>query len=102
MREISIILKNNNLITSSEFKALERYSSCGRLWTVVHKPSNLFPHKVTSWGLEYIFDPEAYTIFCLISNNILANWETEYTRNLNPYEEFYLKDSIFIRLYDKS
>lgn len=101
VKEISAILKNNHLITTDEFKALSRYSICGQLWTVIHRPTNIFPHKITDCALEYIFDPEAFTMFCFISSNILANWETQSTMHLGPHDEFCLKDSIFIRPYNK-
>jgi hypothetical protein len=40
-------------------------------------------------------------MFCIVSQNVLASWETQSTRYLGPDDEFYLKDSLFIRPYIK-
>jgi hypothetical protein len=101
VNEISVILKNNLLITTEEFKLLDRYSSCGKMWTLIYRPTTDIPYKITNRTVEYIFDPEALTMFCIVSQNVLASWETQCTRYLGPDDEFYLKDSMFIRPYIK-
>jgi len=101
VKEISVILKNNLLITTEEFKLLDRYSCCGKMWTLIFRPTTDIPYKITNRAIEYIFDPEALTMFCIVSQNVLASWETQSTRYLGPDDEFYLKDSLFIRPYIK-
>jgi len=99
--EISIILKNNLLITVEEFKFLDRYSTHGQVWTLIYMPTPHNPCKVTCKTTEYIFDPEALTIFYIVSRNILASWETECTKYLVPGDEFSLSESLLIRPYSK-
>lgn len=99
MKEISLILKNNLEITLEEFRILDRYSCPGKIWTLIHRPTPIVPYLINQRALEYIFDPEALTIFGIVSRNILATWDTDITRHLGPYDEFHLKDSLFIRPY---
>jgi hypothetical protein len=99
--EISVILKNNSLITTEEFSVLNRCSYFGKVWTVVDRPIPGRPYLITYKAAEYIFDPEALTIFCIVSRNVFLQWDTNCTKCLKPNEEFHLKDSIFLRVYDK-
>jgi hypothetical protein len=48
---------------------------------------------------EYIFSPESLTVFCIISNNILAKWDTDITRNLEIGQEYHLKEELYITPY---
>jgi hypothetical protein len=102
VKEISVILKNEILIPVDEFRALARYSYSGQVWSLIHRPNNLFQNKITHKAVEYIFDEEALTIFCIVSNNILATWDTKITVNFGPNDELQLKDSLFIRPYTKT
>lgn len=102
MKEISIILKHKILITVEEFRLLDAYSHYGKILTVVQKPTSHNPFTVTHRSLEYIFDDEALTFFRIISCNILASWDTDQTRDLLPDQEFYIKDSLYVRPYVKS
>ena len=99
MNEISVILKNNILIPIEEFRILDRYSCMGRMWTLIQRPSPKSSSIITQRTVEYIFDPEALLIFHIVSQNILAKWDTEKTRYLKPYEEFEITDSFYIRPY---
>jgi hypothetical protein len=96
VNEISLILKNNLLISIEEFRILDRYASEGRLWTLIHRPTEIVPYFIRYKTIEYIFYPEDLTIFCIVSNNILATWETDITKLLRPGQEFQLADSLFI------
>lgn len=49
--------------------------------------------------VEYIFEPEAFTMFKIISQNILVYWDTELTRNLSGLEEVQISDNFYIRKY---
>lgn len=98
MREISLILRNN-LITIEEFRILDRYSCPGKIWTIIHRPTPIVPFKTSGRTLEYIFDQESLIIFYIISNNVLATWDTEITRGFGPNDELQIKDSLFIRPY---
>ena len=100
MNEISLILKNNISVSVDEFRALDRYSNSGRIWTLIHRPTSDIPFIIKQRTIEYIFDPEALTIFCIVSQNILATWDTDITKYLGPNEEFHLKDSLFLRPYN--
>jgi hypothetical protein len=98
MGEISIILRDSVHITPEEFKALGRYSCCGNIFTVIHKPKH--PPAVMKFKrIEYIFDPEALLMYRLSFNNILAQWNTEWTKELPLYEEFRIQDTLYIRPY---
>jgi hypothetical protein len=99
MNEISIILKNNILIPVEEFRVLDRYSSMGRMWTLIQRPSIKSTSIITQRTVEYIFDPEALLIFHIVSQNILAKWDTELTRYLKPNEEYEITDTFYIRPY---
>ena len=99
VNEISVILKNNILVSIEEFRILDRYSNIGRMWTLIQRPHNKSSSVITQRTIEYIFDPEALLIFHIISQNILAKWDTDKTRHLKPYEEFEVTDSFYIRLY---
>lgn len=102
MDEISIILKNSSLITSDEFRALNLYSHCGQLWTLIYRQSDIFPQKITHRATEYIFDPESLTYFFIISKNVLVTWDTAATKHLGMDDEFCLQDSLYIRPYSKN
>lgn len=101
MKEISIILKNNVLIPVEEFRILDHYSNVGKFWTLIHRPKLDDSIVIRQRTVEYIFDPEALTIFCIVSHNVLATWDTDCTRYLKSNDEFQLKDSLFIRPYNK-
>lgn len=100
MKEISIILKNK-LITAEEFRLLDQYSHIGKVWMLTQVPTSKMPYKISYRTLEYVFDPEALTFFCIVSRNVLASWDTDITRNIKPDEEFYLKDTLFITPYQR-
>jgi hypothetical protein len=97
MKEISVILKNNILITVQEFKILDHYACFGRLWTLIHKPTLTEPFITKQRAIEYIFDIESLIIFKIVSQNVLAVWDTDITKYFGPDDEFHLKDSLFIR-----
>jgi len=99
VNEISVILKNNVLVNVQEFRILDRFACTGRLWTLIHGATPVQPFLIRQRTIEYIFDPEALTVFCIVSNNILITWETNITKNLGPNDEFRLADSLFIRPY---
>jgi hypothetical protein len=87
------------VIPIEEFRILDRYAYAGRIWTLIQKPTPDYPVIIKQRTIEYIFDPEALTVFCIVSQNILATWDTDCTKYLGPDEEFYLKDSLFIKHY---
>jgi hypothetical protein len=99
--DISVILRNNNTISLEEFKILDSYSYTGKILTLLQKPTTdhtyIFRHKT----IEYIFDYESLTVFKIISQNILAHWPAEITRNLGPKDEFYIGDNLWITYYIK-
>lgn len=101
MDEISVILKNNVVVTIEEFRVLDRYSYSGKIWTLIEKPKN-GNYVITLRAIEYIFDSEAFTVFKIISNNILAQWQTELTKNLGYNQEYTIKDGMTIRPYYKN
>ncbi len=96
MNEVSLILKNQVLVSIEEFRILDRLACSGRIWTVIHTHPNFITRQRT---IEYIFDPEALTIFRIVSQNVLATWQTDVTKYLGPDDEYKLKDSLFIRPY---
>jgi len=101
VKEVSLILRNNILVSQDEFRILQQYSYTGNIWVVKQKyeiENTIIRYK----AVEYIFDPEALTIFYIVSRNILATWETKLTKNFGPYEEFKIQDSIFIEAYSKT
>jgi len=96
--EVSILLKDSRIITPEEFKALARYSSFGKVWTVIERPGYNQDHTIRKQlSSEYIFEPEALLVFKLISQNILAQWYTDNTRHLLPHQEFQIHDTLWIR-----
>lgn len=97
--EISIILKESINISIEEFRALDRCSEVGKIWLVIQRPTPASPNKITWHGTEYIFYPEDFTAFRLVSRNILLQWETMSTKFLQPDQEFQVKESIFLRHY---
>jgi hypothetical protein len=99
VKEVSLILKSNLHVTIEEFRILDRHSYTGKIWTLIQRPTPVFPYLINLRTIEYIFDPEALTIFGIVSQNILATWDTDITRHLGPNDEFHLKDSLFIRPY---
>jgi hypothetical protein len=101
VKEISVILKNNVLITIEEFKILDRYACPGKMWTLVQRPPEGNPHVITQRTIEYIFDNDTLTFFGVISTNILAYWDTDVTKNLAFGQEYQIKDTLFIRHYYK-
>jgi len=100
MGDISIILRDTVHITPEEFKALGRYSCCGNIFTVIHRPGQP-PTTIRFNRIEYVFDPEAFLLYKLAYNNILAQWATECTKELSPYQEYRIQDSLFIKPYYK-
>lgn len=58
------------------------------------------PYVVQQRAVEYIFDPESLLIFQIISQNILATWDTDITRNIGSNEEYCIGNSLFIRPHD--
>jgi hypothetical protein len=101
VKEVSVILRNQLLITIEEFKILDNYAHSGKIWTLIHRPDYINSTLITERTVEYIFDPEALTFFKIVSTNILAHWDTLQTLNLKPNEEYNIKDSLFIRQYYK-
>lgn len=99
MQEISVILKNNILISVEEFRILDSYTCHGKIWSLIERRDNGGIVKLRT--VEYIFDPESFLLFRIISNNILAQWDTSLTKNLRYNEEFNIKDSLYIRPYNK-
>lgn len=98
MENISIVLKDNILIPVEEFSALNRCIQYSRLLTLIQKPIRtqyIIKQRVT----EYVFEPEAFLLFKLISENILITWKTELTENLLNYQEIQINDEFFIRPY---
>lgn len=55
------------------------------------------PFTVSQYAVEYIFDPESLLIFQLISQNILATWNTDITRYFGLNDEYHIGNSLFIR-----
>lgn len=101
MDEISVILKNNVAVTLEEFRILDRYSYSGKIWALIERPKH-GNYVITLRAIEYIFDPESFTLFRIVSDNILVQWKTELTKNLEYNQEYNIKDSIFIRPYCKN
>ena len=85
MKEVSIILKNK-LITHEEFKLLDQYSYLGKVWMLTQMPTVEMPYKISYRTLEYVFDPEALTSFCIVSRNVPASWDTDTTTYMKPDE----------------
>lgn len=99
MKEISVILKSNILVTIEEFRILDKYTCHENVRTLVYRnPTYLFTQRT----IEYVFDEETLTFFTVVSQNILAYWDFEYTKDLGPNDEFQIKDSLFIRPYYKN
>lgn len=98
MKEISVILKNNLLISKNEFSILINIEM-GHIWSLVHKPTIEHPFIAKQRAIEYIFDPEIFTIFKLVSENVYVFWDTELTRNLTDHDEFHINDFLFIKHY---
>ena len=99
MHEISIFLKNKLLITPEEYRILDNYSSPGKIWAIIHKPDTHTPYYIREKSLEYILDEETLFLLKIISQNILAYWDTDITRNLKDNEEYHIRDSLFISHY---
>lgn len=97
VKEISLILRNRISTTLEEFRVLENYSSTGKIWFLIHRPTEITPFFYSYKTIEYIFEPEALTLFYIISRNVLATWDTDITRDFGPNDEFELKESLFIR-----
>lgn len=100
MKEVSIILKNK-LITNEEFRLLHQYSHMGKVWILTQVPTPKIPYKISYRTTEYVFDPEALTLFCIVSRNVLVSWDTDTTKYIKPNQEFYLQDSLFITPYSR-
>lgn len=88
-------MKDNKIVSIEEFRILENYAHTGQIWTVVKR----FPFVTQQRALEYIFDSETLLAFTFISQNILATWETDATRNFGLNDEFYIGHSLYIRPY---
>lgn len=99
MHEISIFLKNKLQITSEEFRVLNNYSYPGKNWYIYQKPTPNTPYYIRERSLEYILDKETFFLFNIISQNILAQWNTEITKNLKENEQYHICDSLFICHY---
>lgn len=99
MNEISLILRNQISVTLEEFQLLERCSFQGKIWVLIQRPTPVLPYFCSYKTIEYIFDPEALTLFYIASRNVLATWDTNITRDFGPNDEFEIKDSLFIRPY---
>ena len=96
MNEISIFLKNRLLTTKAEYRILENYTCPGKIWLILHKPTATSPYYIREKSLEYIMDIDTLLLFRLVSQNILAQWDTNITKNLKLHEEYHLCDSLFI------
>ena len=96
MEEISLILKDNKVVSVEEFRILDRYACYGRIWTVIQR----HPIIVRQRAVEYILDSETLLMFQIISANILATWHTDYTRNFGLNDEYCIGDSLFIRPHE--
>jgi hypothetical protein len=99
MEEVSLILRSWQLLTDQEFRFLENYSQKGKVWTIISKTTNEHPFVARQLRREYIIEEVDLTAFCIISNNILASWQTCITQNLGPDEDFEVKKNLFIRYY---
>ncbi len=95
MSEISIILKDIRVMTLPEYRALDRYASVGRTWVIVKRETYV---TVSQRSLEYMFEPENFLLFRLVSNNILTQWFTNNTRRLKVGEEYQIDTNMYIRL----
>lgn len=97
MKNVSIILRNNNTITIEEFRILDTYTCASRIWTLIQKPTQEKPFVIRQRAVEYVFDQETLVAFRIISHNLLAWWDSDITKNLKPHEEYHIKDSLFLR-----
>jgi hypothetical protein len=96
VNEVSVILKNNILIDSVEFGILDRCATYGRFWILTHRHTADHQYVMRYKAVEYIFDPEALTIFRIASQNILATWDTAVTRHYRPGDVLQILDSTYI------
>ena len=96
MSEISILLKDIQHMTLPEYKALDRYSSQGRTWSIITKEHYT---SIKHRSVEYIFEPENYILFKLASPNVLYHWFTDNTRHLRLGETYQLGFNLYIRLH---
>ena len=99
MEEISVILKNNTVTTVAEFDVLDNYAQIGKTLFIIERKIPGRDHVIRKRAIEYIFDPESLLIFCTLSNNILAKWNTDDTRNLNIGQEYKLNEVLYISPY---
>ena len=95
MDEISLILKDNKIVSMEEFRILDNYAVAGKIWTIIRRD----PYIVRQHAVEYIFDSDTLLLFRLISQNILATWDTDSTRYFGPNDEFDIGNSLYIRLH---
>lgn len=96
MREISILLKNRAQITKNEIRILDEYACPGKIWSVIHTPTEVTPYYMRQQSLEYILDSDTYLMLRVVSQNIFLQWDTEHTKNLKVDEIFYVKETLFM------
>jgi hypothetical protein len=101
VKEISVILKNNVLITDKEFKILNNYACPGKMWFLIQKSSIPGNYCARQRTVEYIFDWESLLYFKIVSCNILAYWDTEITKGLGVDQEYQIDVNLFIKPYYK-
>jgi hypothetical protein len=99
VKEVSLILRSNLLLTPDEFRILEDYANTGKMWSVTQRPVVDVSFTTFTRAIEYIFDPESLTFFCIISKNILVTWDTDITRHFGPNDEYEVRKSLFIKPY---
>lgn len=92
------MLKEHIDLSTEDFRVLNRCSYVGHIWQVIRHPSLKFSYKMTWKGTEYIFGPEDYTVYKLVSKNILFEWDTTATKNLQVNQEYHINDSITLKL----
>jgi hypothetical protein len=96
MYEVSILLKDQRFTTLSDYRALEKYATTGKIWSIIENRSVRVKKQRS---VEYIFESENYFLFKLVSQNALINWYTQNTRSLKLGESYQIKDDLFIELY---
>jgi hypothetical protein len=101
MNETSVIVQPISVLTNEEFKALDRYSELGRVWTLVRRLTSDYPFICRRTTIEYVFDSEALILFFLITKNVIATWDTEKTKYLKDDEEYHIKPGLYIQPYNK-
>ena len=102
MKDISVILKNNSLVTVEEFRILNKYACPGKMWTLMHRVKQGYPQLITQRTVEYIFDGETLMLFSIVSTNVLAYWDTDQTRNLQVDQTYQINETLYIKPYVKN